>query len=450
MDLKGRHYTKWRGDPMNFVEEDPTDLLVQDSLSQGAGKGLFVTRSFGTKEFLLNYRGDIVEEANDSVYVFDTGAPDHTLIDATLRPDCIARYINDSDWEYSDNCRPVKLKLDGKNVLAFYTIRNISKGEELRYNYRTEDAPWKVQKISEEERKVSKMSNDKSMVPETKSVVSVPQTSEAFSEEEKSMVPETKSVESVPQTIEAISEEEKSMVPEAKSVASVPQTIEAISEEEKSMVPEKKSVESVPQTIEAISEEERNVINILTDLKKTIDMPEQTCSLGNEFESFELSDFPFDVNEMSIQECLDNSDVQTSSVQQEHCTSQPEKEILDPLSDVETATLIDNEVNHQMDVTEIGPESSDNSEESFESIEVKTRNRACRKSLEECILCFKTVAKMRDHLANKHKLNDRPILKKFLSSYFSTLATKKCFQCNQCKKRMGFRYGHPEVVLTIL
>ena len=157
-------------------------------------------------------------------------------------------------------------------------------------------------------------------------------------------------------------------------------------------------------------------------------MPEQTDDMGNEFESLELSDFPFDVNEMSIQECLDNSDVQTTSVQQDHCTSQPEEEILDPLSDVKTATLIDNEVNHQTDVSELGPESSDNSEEEiYESIEVKTRNRACRKSLEECILCFKTVAKLRDHLANKHKLNDRPILKKFLSSYFSTLATKNAF-----------------------
>ena len=81
--------------------------------------------------------------------------------------------------------------------------------------------------------------------------------------------------------------------------------------------------------------------------------------------------------------------------------------------------------------------------ESADKISSK-RNRPRRDKLEECILCFKTVNKMRDHLSNTHKLHNNLFLKRFLSSYHSTRKTKKCFQCDICGKRMSFKHGHPK------
>lgn len=57
-------------------------------------------------------------------------------VDAT-KSSCIGRYIND------DHKRPnCKVVLEGLE-LAIYTIRNILKGEELRYDYGDKQSFWR-------------------------------------------------------------------------------------------------------------------------------------------------------------------------------------------------------------------------------------------------------------------------------------------------------------------
>ena len=96
--------------------------------------------------YILYVLGDRIprDNAEDNIYTFDSGPPDYVLIDASERKDCIARFINDSDYLHAANCRPVQFRdIEGLTQIAFYTTRSIQKGEELRYNYMCEEAPWK-------------------------------------------------------------------------------------------------------------------------------------------------------------------------------------------------------------------------------------------------------------------------------------------------------------------
>ena len=71
-------------------------------------------------------------------------------------------------------------------------------------------------------------------------------------------------------------------------------------------------------------------------------------------------------------------------------------------------------------------------------------NKPKRPLFEECIICEKSVKKMRDHLNYFHNLQSNPGLKVFLSSYYSTIRTKKCIQCETCLKRFSFKQVHPK------
>ena len=51
---------------------------------------------------------------------------------------------------------------------------------------------------------------------------------------------------------------------------------------------------------------------------------------------------------------------------------------------------------------------------------------------------------MRDHLNGFHNLRTNPHLKVFLSSYYSTIRTKKCIQCETCLKRFSFKQAQPK------
>ena len=95
-----------RNNHLNFLENDPTDIELQET--EFDGKGLFA-RKFTKGEFVVNYRGVTKETSiSDNIYVFDTGKPDHTVSDASNYPGACGRYINDIDPAHSKNCFPEK------------------------------------------------------------------------------------------------------------------------------------------------------------------------------------------------------------------------------------------------------------------------------------------------------------------------------------------------------
>ena len=119
-------------DPFLFMESDPPNSFqVQDV--PGAGKGLFVTRSFAEKDFLINYRGTIsAADTSDNVYTFQVDNPVKMVVDASTRPDCLARYINDVDPFHKKNCEPRVVRKGQDWVIAFYATTCLAEGDELR------------------------------------------------------------------------------------------------------------------------------------------------------------------------------------------------------------------------------------------------------------------------------------------------------------------------------
>ena len=65
-------------------------------------------------------------------------------VDATFSSEQ-GRLVNDAPSNKA-NCCMRKIK-DGKNIyLALYALREISVGEELRYDYGVKDLPWRIKR----------------------------------------------------------------------------------------------------------------------------------------------------------------------------------------------------------------------------------------------------------------------------------------------------------------
>ena len=362
MELKGRQYSKWRSDPKNFINEAPPDLVVQESLSQGAGKGLFTSRNFGTREFIINYRGDIIQgEANDSVYIFDSGAPDHVLIDATSRLDCLARFINDCDWQFKANCRPVKVNLGNKKFsIAFFTTQKILKGDELRYNYGTVDAPWKLKpKITEEEQNVINIltglkkaingDNDPELSLQTGQEANVdngPCSSaqaalfvQTGQEANVDIGPCSSAQAAV--FVQTGQEANVDIGPCSSAQAAV--FVQTGQEANVDIGP----CSSAQAAVFVQTGHEANV-GFGSNLFARTDLPEQRdiSELGNEFDSFEMGDLPFsiddvDVNEMNLN-ASNSTSIQEQSVQPEHSMIPPKGEFRNSHSIATANPLNDN------------------------------------------------------------------------------------------------------------
>ena len=89
--------------------------------------------------------GSLKENSNsDNIYVFNTGKPDHTVIDASNQPGACGRYINDIDPAHSQNCFPEKFFTKTKQIgIKFTTNRTVEEDEEIRYDYGLKKAPWR-------------------------------------------------------------------------------------------------------------------------------------------------------------------------------------------------------------------------------------------------------------------------------------------------------------------
>ena len=103
-------------DPFLYLHCDPSDSFeVKDVM--GAGRGLLAARSFQEKSFLLNYRGTIKSatgDNSDNVYTFQLKEPENVIVDASERPDCLARYITDIDCFHSSIQKIAKSRFSEK------------------------------------------------------------------------------------------------------------------------------------------------------------------------------------------------------------------------------------------------------------------------------------------------------------------------------------------------
>ena len=623
-----RLYHRWRNESKNFLSSDPPDFLVKSSLSPQAGNGLFVTRAFQTREFLVNYRGDrVTEEAStlvDNVYVFDTGPPEHVLIDAANCKDCIARFINDTDTIYKANCRPVKFRdSNGEVNIAFYSTRNLKAQEELRYDYGTAEAPWKhnlpeecFKGIAENDTSIDldlielntefnwtncdldfaaevEVACNNAELISTSQIVSVAEQGavgaicgklkhDASKEIPPQQFPEKlKHLELqnvCQQTFEKLERKAANEFCEQKKQ----DTIERVSQQQLPVPETLNENESRETLITNSNDSGETLITNLNDSGKTLttnskdsgetlitnsndsgetlitnsndsgdtlitnsnDIRENLITNSNDFREKlitnsndsreEPNEFRLENPDEVIRESPDeivsrenpdeivsrenpdevysrekpdqivsreNPDEVNSREKPDQIVSRENpdevysREKPDQIGSRENPDEVYSRENPDEIVSRENPDevyrrekphenysreepvvrsnrgdvergfdscdefpsrkdddtSESEDEHYMSSKNSKSADRPCSKrsrprrdKFEECILCFKTVNKMRDHLSNTHKLHNNLIFKRFLSSYYSTRKTKKCFQCDICRKRMSFKHGHPK------
>lgn len=129
------------------------ELVIQDA--PGKGRGVFAARDFVKGELVCEYEGQLLtrEEADARSFADDLGTPDSCVceegcymfwfsfkgntmcIDARVDDGSFGRLINHSKknaniFPRTSTCSP---------KIMFYTLRKISAGEELLYNYGEND-----------------------------------------------------------------------------------------------------------------------------------------------------------------------------------------------------------------------------------------------------------------------------------------------------------------------
>ena len=109
--------------------------LAKASLSRGIFRERFFDQLPGTIRSA---------DTSDNVYTFQVDDPVKMivwLVDASTRPDCLARYISDVDPFHKKNCEPRVVRKGQDWVIAFYATTCLAEGDKLRFSYGTKDAP---------------------------------------------------------------------------------------------------------------------------------------------------------------------------------------------------------------------------------------------------------------------------------------------------------------------
>ncbi|KAJ8253418.1 hypothetical protein GJAV_G00212730 [Gymnothorax javanicus] len=142
-------------DAVHYIinRKDKTGKLEVRYISSFKGRGLFATASFGKNDFVVEYRGELINceesERRSKVYhpavrvfMFDfLWHGKQWSIDAGIEDGSLGRLVNDN--HISPNCKIKRIVVEGKLHLRIFAIKDISPGEEITYNYGNADWPWR-------------------------------------------------------------------------------------------------------------------------------------------------------------------------------------------------------------------------------------------------------------------------------------------------------------------
>ncbi|KAG7472086.1 hypothetical protein MATL_G00104710 [Megalops atlanticus] len=137
---------------------DKTYKLEVKYINAAKGRGVFAKGSFCKGDFVVEYRGDLI---NDAEYwrrrrLYHRGCHGFMFafkwrettwcIDASREDESFGRLINDDHRH--PNCRVKKIDVNGKPHLCLFALIDIKEGEEITYDYGGEDCPWRTQMTS--------------------------------------------------------------------------------------------------------------------------------------------------------------------------------------------------------------------------------------------------------------------------------------------------------------
>ncbi|XP_043094725.1 uncharacterized protein rnf214 isoform X2 [Puntigrus tetrazona] len=137
---------------------DKTFKLEVKYISAAKGRGLFAKGSISKGEFVVEYRGDIINHAelesrrkryhtSSAAFMFEFKWRGKTwCIDASREDGSFGRIVND-DHKHP-NCKMKKIDVNGRIHLCLFALNDIKEGEEITYQYGGEDYPWRTQKTS--------------------------------------------------------------------------------------------------------------------------------------------------------------------------------------------------------------------------------------------------------------------------------------------------------------
>ncbi|XP_055019807.1 uncharacterized protein LOC129411792 [Boleophthalmus pectinirostris] len=131
---------------------DKTQMLDVKYISPQKGRGVFTLAPFQQGEFVVEYRGVVIDAAEaehrrriyhkDCAFMFDfKWKRKWWCIDATLEDNTLGRLVNDD--HKTPNCRMKLIEADGKPHLCLFALRDIGQGEEITYDYGGTDWPWR-------------------------------------------------------------------------------------------------------------------------------------------------------------------------------------------------------------------------------------------------------------------------------------------------------------------
>ncbi|XP_052445509.1 uncharacterized protein LOC127987297 isoform X2 [Carassius gibelio] len=146
-------------DAMHHVvtKSDKTKLEV-NYINAVKGRGLFAKGSFCKGDFIVEYRGELINYAelerrrklyhpSCAVFMFEFKWRGKTwCIDASREDGSFGRLVND-DHQHP-NCKMKKIDVNGKAHLCLFALKDIKEGEEITYDYGGDDCPWRTQESS--------------------------------------------------------------------------------------------------------------------------------------------------------------------------------------------------------------------------------------------------------------------------------------------------------------
>ncbi|XP_039537842.1 uncharacterized protein LOC120486059 isoform X3 [Pimephales promelas] len=144
-------------DAMHHVvsKTDKTFKLDVKYINAVKGRGLFAKAAFCKGDFVVEYRGDMINEAelqrrrkryhaSCAAFMFDFKWRGKTwCIDASREDGSYGRIAN--DCHNHPNCKMKKIDVNGKPHLCLFALNDIKEGEEIAYDYGGEDYPWRTQ-----------------------------------------------------------------------------------------------------------------------------------------------------------------------------------------------------------------------------------------------------------------------------------------------------------------
>ncbi|KAF4083074.1 hypothetical protein AMELA_G00135880 [Ameiurus melas] len=127
------------------------DVKYIDSLK---GRGVFTTTHFTKGEFVLEYRGELINflESNRRHQIYHHNMKGFLFsfiwhgklwtIDAARDDGTLGRLVNDD--HINPNCKMKRIIVEGKPHLCLFALRDITPGEEVTYHYGDADCPWRT------------------------------------------------------------------------------------------------------------------------------------------------------------------------------------------------------------------------------------------------------------------------------------------------------------------